>query len=179
MAQEIYNEGRVVGLSAYEIFVKQVIANGVDPSDIPTESQWLTSMIGSGASMVLKLNAGTTSGVHDYELPSGSNLTVAGVVIGSPFIGDGEFESGWAKKITSYGALIENDNIASPTSTNVPSTTYKSKEYRVSFISCYFKLGRKKEGDEGMKEEKEERGKRGKKGWKKKGEREKQNKNSL
>ena len=130
MAQEIYNEGRVVGLSAYEIFVKQVIANGVDPSDIPTESQWLTSMIGSGASMVLKLNAGTTSGVHDYELPSGSNLTVAGVVIGSPFIGDGEFESGWAKKITSYGALIENDNIASPTSTNVPSTTYKSKEYR-------------------------------------------------
>lgn len=113
MAQELYNEGRVVGLSAYELFVKQAIANGVE--DVPTEAQWLTSMIGSGSSLILRVPANTAVGVREYELPNGSNLTAAGVVIASPFIGNCEWDSGtWATKVTSYGALIENDATKSP-----------------------------------------------------------------
>lgn len=130
MGQEIYNEGRVVGLSAWEIFAKNAEANGVLPEDIPTESQWLTAMIGAGASMVLNIPAGTTKGIHNFELPLGSNLTVAGVVIASPFIGDCEFDlSGWAKKVTSYGGLIKNDSEESPDSSNVPTGDYIATEY--------------------------------------------------
>ena len=131
MAQEIYNEGRVVGFSAWEIFYREAIANNVPPEDIPDEHQWLTAMIGSGASMILKVPSGTTVGVHDYELPNGSNLTAAGVVIASPFIGDCDWDSNmWAKKVTSYGALIKNNNSGYPSSTNVPTDLpYKDSEY--------------------------------------------------
>ena len=33
MAQEIYNEGRVVGLSAWEIYVKNALSDGVLPEN--------------------------------------------------------------------------------------------------------------------------------------------------
>ena len=44
MPQEIWQEGRVVGLSAYEIYVKQHLS---EYPDIPpaTERQWLASNI--------------------------------------------------------------------------------------------------------------------------------------
>ena len=85
MAQEIYNEGRVVGLSAWEIYVKNALSDGVLPENIPDERHWLSNMIGSGASMILKVPTGTTEGVHDYVLPSGSELAAAGVIVASPF----------------------------------------------------------------------------------------------
>lgn len=129
MPQEIYNEGRVVGLSAWELYKRQALSNGVPEEEIPDEREWLASMIGSGASMVLKItgtNNGYAAGVHDYALPANSELTSAGVIVATPFIGECEFESNnvssalWAKKITSYGSLIENDTTKSPTSSNVP-----------------------------------------------------------
>ena len=133
MAQEIYNEGRVVGLSAWELFMRQAVSNGVAPEDIPSESQWLTAMLGSGASMILKIPTGTTQGMHEYELPVGSNLAAAGIIVASPFIGSCEYDlSGWAKKITSYGAMIKNTSGSGnyPTSTSVPyDTTYNNTEY--------------------------------------------------
>ena len=43
----IYNEGRVVGASAYEIYVRNFYAN--DPSGTPpSEQTWLSHMFGSG-----------------------------------------------------------------------------------------------------------------------------------
>lgn len=129
MAQEIYNEGRVVGLSAWELFKRQALGNGVPEEDIPNEHQWLTAMIGAGSSMILKISANdpvvSEPGVHDFELPRGSNLSAAGVIIANPFVGDCEWDSSpnsqsWAKKVNSYGPLIQNDLGASPTSGNVP-----------------------------------------------------------
>lgn len=122
MAQEIYNEGRVVGLSAWEIFVKEALSNGVDPNDIPREPQWLASMIGMGNSMILKIPSNTPAGVHDFELPNESNLSSAGVIIASPFLGECDFSnsSSWAKKVYSYGPLILNDQDQSPEGATVP-----------------------------------------------------------
>ena len=102
MPQEIYNEGRVVGLSAWELFVKQALGDGMSPEVIPNEQQWLTSMIGMGSSMILKISADTQAGVHDYPLPINSNLSAAGVIIANPFMGDCAWDSStWATKVLS------------------------------------------------------------------------------
>ena len=124
MPQEIYNEGRVVGLSAWEIFKREAEESGVDPAVIPNEREWLASMIGSGASMVLRIKSGK-SGRQDFPLPSSSSLTAAGVIIASPFIGecelDGTGDTAWAKRVTSYNqALIGNSDSYPPTANNVP-----------------------------------------------------------
>lgn len=110
MPQEIYNEGRVVGLSAWEIFKRQALSNNVPENEIPNEREWISSMIGSGASMILRIPSGTPAGVNDFELPSTSNLSAAGTIVANPFIGTCECDaSNWAKKVTSYGPLILND----------------------------------------------------------------------
>ena len=134
MGQEIYNEGRIVGLSAWEIFAKNAEANGVDPHDIPTESQWLTAMIGAGASMILRVPANTQKGVYEVDLPLGSNLSAAGVIIANPFMGTCNWDNSnkWATMVTSYSPLIKNISGAGnyPTSTNVPSDpNYGSHQY--------------------------------------------------
>ena len=146
MAQEIYNEGRVLGFSAWEIFVREALDSGMSPDDIPDEQEWLTAMIGSGASMVLNVAAGTSAGVHDYELPSGSKLAASGTIIGSPFIGNCEWDStsSFAKKVTSYGALINNTASSYPSSGSVPpvpgtAISYDDAEYR-NCVSEFVKI---------------------------------------
>lgn len=134
MGQEIYNEGRIVGLSAWEIFAKNAEANGVDPHDIPTESQWLTAMIGAGASMILRVPANTQKGIYEVDLPLGSNLSAAGVIIANPFMGTCNWDNSnkWATMVTSYSPLIKNTSGTGnyPTSTNVPSDpNYDSHQY--------------------------------------------------
>ena len=123
MPQEIYNEGRVVGLSAWELFKREAEEKGV--TVIPTEREWLASMIGSGASMILRIRSGTSEGVHDFSLPSTSKLTAAGVIIASPFVGscelDGNGPAAWATRVTSYNpALIRNDATSAPSANHVP-----------------------------------------------------------
>ena len=113
MPQEIYNEGRVVGLSAWEIFKRNAEGQGVDPQVLPNEAQWLTSMIGMGSSMILRIPANTSAGIHDYELPAGSNLSTAGVIIANPFMGNCTWDDSntWANKVISYSPLfLNNDN---------------------------------------------------------------------
>ena len=131
MPQEIYNEGRVVGLSAWEIFKRQALGNGVPENEIPNEREWISSMIGSGASMILRIPSGTQAGVNDFELPSTSNLSAAGTIIANPFIGTCECDiSNWATKVTSYGPLILNDKEHYPDPSADPeissSTNYSS-----------------------------------------------------
>ena len=134
MPQEIYNEGRVVGLSAWELFMREALNNGVLPEDIPDEHEWLASMIGMGASMILRVPANTSAGIHDYDLPVGSNLTSAGIIIASPFLGACEWNSStWATKVTSYSPLIKNESGSGnyPTSNNVPyDNTYSTATYQ-------------------------------------------------
>lgn len=125
MPQAIYNEGRVVGLSAWEIYKRQALGSGVPEAEIPNEHQWLTAMIGSGASMILKISATdpimSKKGVHDFELPLGSSLSAAGVIVANPFVGTCTCDSaGWAKKVESYGPLIPNNDTTKPSTGSVP-----------------------------------------------------------
>lgn len=134
--EQIYNEGRVVGLSAYEIFVRQCLEEQI--TEIPTEQQWLTSMIGVGSSLILQIPADTDAGVYEVELPEGSTLSAAGVIFANPFLGDCAWDTDvtgdpkWAKKVTSYGPLIKNESGSGnyPTSQNVPYGTYSDDTYR-------------------------------------------------
>lgn len=147
MAQEIYNEGRVVGLSAWEIYVKNALSDGVLPENIPDERHWLSNMIGSGASMILKVPTGTTEGIHDYVLPGGSELAAAGVIVASPFLGECAWDTdtgSWATKVTSYSPLILNEpgEGMSPSAdgTSVPySDTYSNLTY-ASAVSEFVKI---------------------------------------
>ena len=146
MAQEIYNEGRVVGFSAYEIFKRQCLDKGIPETDIPDERTWLSSMLGIGASLILQIEAGTTAGVHDYVLPANSTLTAAGVIFANPFMGSCVFDNTlgapkWSTKITSYGPLIKNETGSGnhPTSSDVPYGTYSADTYK-SEISEFIKI---------------------------------------
>lgn len=136
MPSTIYNEGRVVGFSAYEIYVRHALCE--DPTTTPaSELEWLSSSIATGSSMLLKISAETAqevSGHHiiNIPLPADSNLAAANTIIGSLFIGEAEVDAdGWATKVTSYGPLIEN-NATNPTAgdhsadTTIPPTTYTS-----------------------------------------------------
>ena len=54
MPKQIWNEGRVVGYSAYEIYVKQHLLE--DPSSPPaSEREWLASSLAMGSSMLVKI----------------------------------------------------------------------------------------------------------------------------
>lgn len=120
MPKKIYNEGRVVGLSAYEIYVKQHLAE--DPDTPPaTEREWLASSLAMGSSMLLKLKGGSSYSpsssycISDIEFPNDSNLAAANTIIASFFIGEAEWDSEspsmdnyeWATNITSVSPLFD------------------------------------------------------------------------
>ena len=71
MSNEIYNEGRVVGYSAEELFDKLYAEQHSDETP-PTTKEWLSSSMGMGASFALHINKTTTSrSVISYNLPKG------------------------------------------------------------------------------------------------------------
>lgn len=118
MPRELYNEGRVSGLSAYEIYVKQHQAE--DPSVPPaSEKEWLASTIAMGSSMLLQVPqniAHSTNEVWMYEvqLPSDTRLCAANTIVASFFKGNAVYSSNWARRITDYGDLISNTSESSP-----------------------------------------------------------------
>ena len=61
--QEIFNEGRVVGLSAYEVYVRHHMEEyGDDPDNPPaSEREWLASSISLGTSILLKITPETAN----------------------------------------------------------------------------------------------------------------------
>lgn len=117
MPKELYNEGRVVGLSSYEVYVKE--HDSVSPDTDPaTEREWLASMMGSGSSMLLKIPANTEhketdNWIYEVALPTNTNLTAASTVIASYFRGQGRYSKSdvWADGIASYGDLIKSDKL--------------------------------------------------------------------
>lgn len=115
MAKELYNLGRVTGLSAYELAVKQQLSTYPDLPTM-TEKEWLAATVTSGASMILKIPGGTGAGAHDFPLPIDSTLCSGNSLIAYPFAGECEFDaSGWATKVISYGCLISNTKDTHPT----------------------------------------------------------------
>ena len=118
MARELYNEGRVTGLSAYEVYVKQHASE--DPVNPPaSEREWLASSLAMGASMLVKIpknvaHAEDENWMYDIQFPSNTILCAANTVIASFFRGQGEYEGNWAVRISSYGDLISNTASSSP-----------------------------------------------------------------
>lgn len=128
MSVILYNEGRVVGYSAYELYVKQ--QQSIDPDTPPaSERQWLASTIAMGSSMLLRINTDTDheSGEEwmlEIPFPHEANKTTmlcaANTIVASFFKGDATYlddssgVGGWAQRITDYGDLISNTAQSSP-----------------------------------------------------------------
>lgn len=120
MPKTLWQEGRVLGYSAYELYLKHMYDNNMNPVD---ESAWLASTLSYGASLLLWVAPDSTENAHyrDFPLPTGSNLGAANTIMASFFSGEGAADAnGWATKVTSYGPLIENDSTASPSGTTIP-----------------------------------------------------------
>lgn len=118
MPSEVYNLGRVGGLSAWEIYVRQSLLLNPDIEPL-SEREWLAQTIGMGSSMLLKISAETRDlGVHclEFPLPEKSLLSAPNTIIGSFFYGEAEADStGWCKKVTDYGPEIPNNAQSHPT----------------------------------------------------------------
>ena len=128
MSVILYNEGRVVGYSAYELYVKQ--QQSIDPDTPPaSERQWLASTIAMGSSMLLRINADTNheSGEEwmlEIPFPHEANKTTmlcaANTIVASFFRGDATYlddpsgVGGWAQRVTDYGDLISNTAQSAP-----------------------------------------------------------------
>lgn len=127
MAKVLYNEGRVLGYSAYEMYVKHALS--VDPNTPPaSELEWLSSNIANGTSMLLRVGEDKDSNPHYREIafPENTRLCAANTIIGSFFIGEGavpdnvpDTATSWCTKVTDYGKLISNTDSYSP---SVPSS---------------------------------------------------------
>lgn len=108
--KRVYNEGRVLGLSSYELYVRELLAT--NPGAIPlSEREWLASTVSANNSMILKIAAGTTAGYHDYILPENSDLCSCTVLNASIFEGNVATDDDdlWAIEVGDYGPLIKNE----------------------------------------------------------------------
>ncbi len=116
MPRELWNEGRVVGYSAYEMYVRHHLS--VMPDTPPaSEKEWLASMMAMGSSMLLRVNAEDAGAVGSHyievEFPEKCRLCAANNIIASFFSGAGYVEgnsTGWATKVIDYGPLICNES---------------------------------------------------------------------
>lgn len=84
MAAEIYNEGRAVGLSAYEIYVKQFLLENPDGQPA-SEKEWLAASVASGASVLVQIPSKTAlpDEYHYMDIPleSDTNLRAANTIV--------------------------------------------------------------------------------------------------
>lgn len=140
MTKQIWNEGRVVGLSAWEIYVRQHMSIHGDTVPVASEQEWLASSLTMGSSLLLRIpNSNNidsiTESTHyaiDIPLPSNTRIGAANTILASFFDGDATFadindaswsmsepcpHAGWAQKVTDYGELISNTSDASPADT--------------------------------------------------------------
>lgn len=133
----LYNEGRVVGLSAYELYVRQMLAYKSE-ANIISENEWLAAFLSTNNSMILKIEAGTTAGYHDYMLPEGSDLCGCTTIFG--FLFEGSITTGddglWAKRVDDYGRLISNNGYAHPVTPGMPEDV-PVKDYYMNIIPSF------------------------------------------
>lgn len=107
--KQIFNEGRIIGLSQYELYVRQL--KSMNPEATPlTERQWLIANASENCSMILRVPSGTTAGKHDFYLPTGTDLCGCTMLHAYMFEGEVTLDStgNWATGVSSYGKLISN-----------------------------------------------------------------------
>lgn len=145
MPRQIWNEGRVQGYSAYEIYLKQALSD--DPDLQPaTEREWLASSIACGSSMVVKISkTSNDAGYLDISLPENSKLCAANVIFANLFLGDCEYDvnSYFAKRVINYGFCISNTLNFHPDTngTQIPTTDDDiSLESVLSYSEAYNKI---------------------------------------
>lgn len=127
--RKIYNEGRIQGLSSYEIYTKLHQATVTDPTVQPaSEREWLASSLAMGSSMLLKIEADTNhedneNWTKDIQFPNNTLLCAANTIMASFFTGEGEYgvqesatsmNSNWANRVSDYGSLISNTDELHP-----------------------------------------------------------------
>ena len=127
------NEGRVIGYSAYETYVKQVLSE--DPTAIPaTEKEWLQSTLAFGASMLLRVGVDAIEGPHyrDISFPQNTRLVAANIIFGDFFAGrgrpspdtakcnPGNADTHWCTEVDDYGYLLPNTDLQQPNGTQGP-----------------------------------------------------------
>lgn len=123
MPRQLWNQGRVVGYSAYELYVRQQASEN---PEIPpaSEREWLASTIAMGSSMLMRVDADTNhaedqSWIKEVQLPSNTKLCAANTIMASFFLGEGEYGSEWANRILDYGRLISNNAHSSPSTGHI------------------------------------------------------------
>lgn len=153
MSKTLWNQGRICGYSAYELYVKQHMSTQPEEDPIPpaSERQWLASTIAMGSSMLLRVDVDMDHKedelwVYEHQFPTNTLLCGANTIVGSFFIGDGVYSNGWATKVTDYGDLISNTAESSPSGTVGPEGTIPLKsldswsEDEKSQLSQYMKV---------------------------------------
>lgn len=132
MSQDIWDQGRVVGYSSYEIYLKKHFEKYPD-IDPPSEEQWLASSLAMGQSMIVSVpNTSDTPTsyweiiktdgdykVMDLYFSEKFKMVAANNIIGSFFSGVVQLYDGskFASWVVSYGSLVGNENTTYPTGT--------------------------------------------------------------
>lgn len=141
MPRKIFNEGRIQGLSSYEIYTKLHQATVTDPTVQPaSEREWLASSLAMGSSMLLKIEADTNHGdnenwTKDIQFPDNTLLCAANTIMASFFTGEGEYgvqqsagmHPNWANRVSDYGSLISNTTELHPSEEVGPTGTVPVK----------------------------------------------------
>ena len=148
MSLDIYNEGRVVGYSAYETYIKQFLSE--NPTGTPaTEREWLSSMLTSGASLMLRIDADTDDSLHvrDIALPADSKLRAANFIMANyTNVEVASADRDYPTKVASYSDnLVPNSTSNHPTSgyhtaDTLPTATNPSEQIDTEAIKNYFKI---------------------------------------
>lgn len=145
MPRQIWNEGRVQGYSAYEIYLKQSLSDNPDLQPA-TEREWLASSIACGSSMVVKIpKTSNDTGYLDISLPENSRLCAANVIFANLFLGNCEYDANsyFAKRVINYGFCISNTLNFHPDTngTQIPTTDDDiSLESVLSYSEAYNKI---------------------------------------
>lgn len=146
MPRQIWNEGRVQGYSAYEVYLKQALSENPDLQPA-TEREWLASSIACGSSMVVKIpKTNNDKGYLDISLPKDSKLCAANVVFANLFLGDCEYDANsyFAKRVVNYGFCISNTLKSHPDANGkqIPKASDEniSSESVLSYSKAYNKI---------------------------------------
>lgn len=132
--QKLYDEGRTIGLSAYELYARQCIAEGVSPENVPTEKDWLSMIMLNGNSLILKIYPTSDEFPEDEKffmdipLPEDTILRANATIYAYSFLGTcftndnydiNHNQYGWATKVIDYGYVLQNIAAKHPTTSNV------------------------------------------------------------
>lgn len=148
MSLDIFNEGRVVGYSAYETYIKQFLSENPDGTPA-TEREWLSSMLASGASLMLRVPADNDDSLHvvNIDLPANSKLRAANFIMAN-YTNVEVASAGrqYPTKVSSYSEnLVPNSDNRHPTAgyhtTNtLPTAASLSEQVNIEAIKNYFKI---------------------------------------